>query len=499
MSSPIILPAPSTLEPIDRRIRPSSLEPLEFCPGRAAAEAAVVDRLPPPPASPHAARGTLLHAAKAAVLDGTPLPPVAAADLPQLQSSLAFAGRLIQAYPDAAVAAETPVHMAHLGIPRGGTIDLRLDQPRTGTVVVADDKYGYQDVGPVSQHRQMQSYTVASMDQLGRREGHMFIHQTQRDGSVGLITADTKPVIEAEIRGITERARAPQAPLRPNLTSCQYCEAIAHCPAADRILRQVVNPTAAGDSSVTADRWLIAQKVIEARTDEARQRLQQGQAITGFKLGKPTERATIDAEQAPQIHRAFANDQHGPAFWAKVKVNGNALLQGDLPPQVLELLAPAWERSPGATVFERDPRAGERRRDLGVTPTGALPQLPNSPDDRGAWLALAKQADKALEAQRSEHKAAAIAQPQAALPQHWQLREGSERVGVRADAAAQVLPAAFALIEGTPHERTWWSAISLPVAVRDAATTSAEREAVAAATRTTTTQSLLADRPKGKE
>lgn len=243
-------------------VRPSSLGPIELCPGRPTMEARALSLVPALARITHAVaeQGTLAHAVKAQTLAliyhqsagrmdmGTAMAKMAGA-LARLEPWAADACRRCVVYVVALVdqlegeGYRVQVHVEmHLpgtgvGIKRGGTADVVLlcwKGAELRRVVVEDTKTGFLDQGEAADHVQLSVYAVMAWDKYLPAEP-VDIHLAQgrrREFSAARFDPPTIVGVRGRIKAAVAGAFAPRPELRPSIDACRYCKALTHCRAA---------------------------------------------------------------------------------------------------------------------------------------------------------------------------------------------------------------------------------------------------------------------------
>lgn len=300
----------------EKRIRPSKLEALSGCPGMALMEAAVIELYGEPEESEEATLGTNLHeyarrsveAWKSGVEWGKAIADAcnqAAADgvdgwsVTCLQRALEYVRDLIAKHdiqPEN-VLTEHRLDMAAVGLPRGGTSDLILIVPFK-LVIVVDYKMGFVDQGDADEHDQTSAYACAAALEFQCKRVLVYINQPraerERRFQGAVYDAEALRNAAAWIAAVLRRARGDNPAITPCYTSCVYCAALRHCPAAERFIVDTLEAIALIGNPLDANGWgeaVAAAKLAEKRGEQvkvdAKRQLQQGQAVTGFKLGTP--------------------------------------------------------------------------------------------------------------------------------------------------------------------------------------------------------------------
>jgi hypothetical protein len=252
---------------IEEFVRPSSMSPIEDCPGRPRMEARALAMVP---ALAHISRavaeqGNLAHAVKAQVLaliyhqtGGWTDPAAALAKmagaLSQMQPWAADACRRCVAYVVALVdqmvaaglrvAVEVEMHLSGrgVGIKRGGTADtilLGFRDNRLACVIIEDTKTGFLDQGDAADHLQLATYAVMGWDKYQPPEP-VVIHLAQgrlRDFSAASFDQDAIASVRERIRAAVARALSEKPQLNPCINACRYCKALLFCaPLRERLM-----------------------------------------------------------------------------------------------------------------------------------------------------------------------------------------------------------------------------------------------------------------------
>lgn len=242
-------------------LRPSSLEAIEACPGRALMEDRATRLVPglEDLTSEAARQGTLGHEVLAAICkeafigDWSGAEAVIAGIEPRmvhlahwcrdavracLTYLLGVLRRLTADHGRVQVLAETWLDGTHLGIPRGGTADLiLLITDRDGRLIevhIIDWKTGFLSQGEAADHVQLGTYASMAAARWPRAQ-RFVVHLAmgrRREFSSALYQSAELAAISHRIRAAVAAATSPTPTLRPSLTGCRYCRALPLCQAA---------------------------------------------------------------------------------------------------------------------------------------------------------------------------------------------------------------------------------------------------------------------------
>jgi hypothetical protein len=312
---------------IDRApfIRPSSLGPIELCPGRplmearAVAEAPAIEHMDRPAAQ----QGTMGHAVVAQTLaltyhqpGGWTVPDDALAQMAHgmqrlepwtrdaVRRCVAYAVALVdeasQGEYDIAVQIEMHLSGQGIDIARGGTADLVLvcRDPVTGRirwVIVADWKLGWLDQGHAADHLQLGAYATMAADKYRPDLGttvHLAQGRRQEFSSAHYQPADIDAV-RRRIRAAVAGAWAEAPELRPSIDACRYCKALTLCRPAREHIMTAIERAALFGAATPEDRVALAEAAAMARrfADDARDLAKQWQAENQSEHAKRTRGA----------------------------------------------------------------------------------------------------------------------------------------------------------------------------------------------------------------
>ena len=203
-------------------------------------------------------------------------------------------------FPNYTVHIEAPLTMGHqVGLAREtwrGTADYMMVSPDGHHVVVADVKTGLMPVPANS--TQLLSYTVGALDLAPDLEHSTSVviqpRSTNRVDIAEFTRADLQQFI-AKMSILVPLALSPSAPFQAG-GHCLYCHAIANCPVgSDYIFKQFAGAATVDWKADTLSNERLAaalsaapllEKFVEAAKAEATQRLEAGQEIPGFVLGR---------------------------------------------------------------------------------------------------------------------------------------------------------------------------------------------------------------------
>ncbi len=135
-----------------------------------------------------------------------------------------------------------------------------------------------------------------------------------------------------EVYSIIAAAEDPNAVRQAGVTQCKYCPARTRCPEAGAEIKalavtledSMVTQLTVAQLEVALDRCDQAESVIEAIREEAKARLQFGEAIAGWRLKPGVERETI-RDATTVMSRFLAEDGTEAAFLTTVSVGKGAL------------------------------------------------------------------------------------------------------------------------------------------------------------------------------
>lgn len=268
-------------------------------------------------------------------------------------------------FPAYRVSVETPLEMGHrVGLARDawcGTADYLLVSPDGDHAIVADLKTGLTPVEATS--RQLRAYLVGALDcapELTRATAVIIQPRTPDRVLVHDYTRSEIDQFVSEMATLVPLALSPAAPFKAG-PHCHNCHAIGACPAgADYVVAQFAGAAAVEwrADALSNDRLAailaaapLLEKMVEAVKAEATSRLEAGQAIPGFVLGRRvTQRRWADPAQ----------------FLAEVERLG-------LPADVF---APRKPLSPAAALRAVDAEHMSALEALVVKPAGAVTVLP---------------------------------------------------------------------------------------------------------------------------
>ena len=270
---------------------------------------------------------------------------------------------------------EVTLRMGHrVGLPEQswmGTADYLWVSPDGAHAVLADLKTGVMPVSAGSP--QLMSYLVGALDLApGLQRATAVIIQPRAPRRI-----DTLEVTRAEIDGFIERmadlvpiALGPGAPFQPG-AHCAQCHALPSCPAgSDHTLDQFAGAAAVDwkPEAFTNERLAavlaagpLLEKFVEGARAEATTRLQAGQQLPGFVLGRRrTQRKWRDAQEFLEAAQELG-----------------------LP---MDAIAPRKPVTPAAALRIASAEQAETINALVVKPQGAPAVMPAALDETGAGL-----------------------------------------------------------------------------------------------------------------
>lgn len=245
-------------------LRPSSIEAIEWCPGRAAMEARVTAAVPAlrDMCTEAARQGTLGHEVLASTIreaftgDWSHAPQVIAlvegrmsgleywckdAIRACLTYSLGLINRLAASYR-LEILVERSLDGLCIAMPKGGTADLIIlccnNVGRCLRVVVLDHKLGFLTQGEAADHLQLGAYAAMAGARWNPPDGvevHLSMGR-RREFSSALYQSAELAAITHRIRAAVTAATSPTPTLRPSLKGCRYCRALPLCKAAREYL-----------------------------------------------------------------------------------------------------------------------------------------------------------------------------------------------------------------------------------------------------------------------
>lgn len=255
---------------IDRApfVRPSSLDALENCPGRALMEARAIAQCPSidhvrRPAADQGTRGHAVIAQTLALIyhgpDGWGHPADALAIMAPAMEALepwtrdavrrcvayavALVDQAIQGELDISVQVEMHLSGKGIDIGRGGTADLILvcrvpGYSEVAWVIVADWKLGYLEQEHAADHLQLAAYAVMAWDKYQPKRVTVHLGQGRRQEFTSA-NYDAQAIQGARdrIKSAVHEANADSPELRPCIDACRYCKSILFCkPLRERIM-----------------------------------------------------------------------------------------------------------------------------------------------------------------------------------------------------------------------------------------------------------------------
>lgn len=275
----------------------SSIEALALCPGRWK----MTRDLPETDPGDDANRGTEIHAILAGEIDGS------AAKFPDsMETALALrktAESLIAEWgngDDRIVEHRVWLREGIRPIISGKPDLVVLDDMRA---LVIDFKTGWGDVEVSAANLQLRTLAVLVDSEYGGfSEITVAIVQTGHRPEPCVYSAGDIAHAETELRAILAAAKAPDAPLVPGETQCQYCRARATCPAATRELAEVaaIEPAtqwpalSPGEKARLVESAKLAKKIAEEIEKRAKADLEADlEAVPGWTLKPGATRHTI--------------------------------------------------------------------------------------------------------------------------------------------------------------------------------------------------------------
>ncbi len=265
------------------------------------------------------ATGTRLHdlVAYAYVLGDAQAAKANLGELPDwseelVDDALQALNHLRKQYPDYTVRIEAPLMMGHrVGLAPDtwrGTADYLMVSPDGRHAVVADLKTGLMPVAATSP--QLLAYTVGALDlapDLERSTSVVIQPRASHRVDIVELRRDDLQQFITKMSTLVPLALSPSAPFQAG-EQCMRCHAIANCPVgSDYIFEQFAGAATVDWKADTLSNERLAavlsaapllDKLVEAAKAEATQRLEAGQEIPGFVLGRRvTQRRWSDANQ----------------------------------------------------------------------------------------------------------------------------------------------------------------------------------------------------------
>ena len=244
-----------------------------------------------------------------------------------------------------------------------GTADVVIPVPGERTLVVADAKFGYDEV-EVEANPQISLYAIGLAEEYGWRHDHyrLAILQPRSAEPVKVEEVPRAALMDRarRYRAAVDRALAADAPLVPSDEACRWCPAAGRCPARqERALalarQELAEPETLSEDALVylldnADRVRSALAAAEAY---AARLLRYGKAVAGWKLvaGKTQRRWRDEAEAAEALKLLGVNPYAEPKLLTPAAAA--RLLKGKT--EELDFLA---VRPPGEPTLarEKDPR-----------------------------------------------------------------------------------------------------------------------------------------------
>jgi hypothetical protein len=240
---------------------------------------------------------------------------------------------------------EHDIPMQALGMDRSGSADILLLIPHE-LLIGADYKFGYVDQGDPVDHDQTASYAAAGAELFNVRKVIFHIIQPRADKEHRFPAG---AMYDAQaLRDSAEWARSVVAAARvgnPKLTAgheqCLHCRAIT-CKAKRNWIMDLFEalefigfPTDADEAGELVGAYKVAEKTWKEIKEEAKQRMKNGQLITGFKLGASSETRGISDDHAALEKLLFS----GADPLELVKDGSLKLTLGKLSPAAQEVIA----------------------------------------------------------------------------------------------------------------------------------------------------------------
>lgn len=223
-----------------------------------------------------------------------------------------------------------------VGIERGGTADVVLVIPFK-RLLVLDFKFGFLAQDHSEVHGQLGVYAAMAAATFRAEEVVIFLVQPRMIDEVERVTSAT---FDAAVlrnrsewsRAVAVRAADPEAELTPTWRACQHCKALPFCPAALEVIMKARDAIEKGIMPTTADAWgiLIRAAKIAGRFQEkaeklAKEHIARGGSATGFEIGPGTvERVLPDPLAVFDALRA-KDESLTSAFWKAAKVSRASL------------------------------------------------------------------------------------------------------------------------------------------------------------------------------
>lgn len=195
------------------------------------------------------------------------------------------------------VLTEHSLAMDAMGFSQNGTADVVLVIPNV-LVIVIDNKFGYVDQGDAEDHDQLSIYAAAAADQFTAPDVIVALVQPRAEKANRItqakFDADSLRANRAWTRSVINLARRPNPPLTAGYEQCKFCRALPRCPEARKYimdakeaLETIGAPLDADGFGQLADAAKLADKFAETGKDMAKDRLQEGLPVTGWRLGTP--------------------------------------------------------------------------------------------------------------------------------------------------------------------------------------------------------------------
>jgi len=188
-----------------------------------------------------------------------------------------------------------------------GQID-RIDHYGDDTALVVDWKTGRVGTGnTAAENLQLRAYAVVVKKNLPSLKRILVAIVQPMAAKFTIAEYNENDLIQADeqIQSIVNAALVPNAPRTPSPDACRYCRAKAICPEAGGVATQLAEVKADIVTTLTNDRIAdflekaaVVESFIESLRAEAKQRLQDGQEIAGYKLQAGRTSRSIDDQEA---------------------------------------------------------------------------------------------------------------------------------------------------------------------------------------------------------
>lgn len=277
----------------------SSMERYQLCPGSYAAEQGQ-----PEQTSEDAESGNRIHA----VLAGeTVAPPLTDDEQRTMEACWSQAKALL----DAIVPHRDEMHLERRywwGEQWSGKPDVVAIDTLQGHALVLDYKTGRGEVASAEGNMQLRALAVlVALEHPVEKVTAAIVQPLAGSASVCVYEADDLRKARIEVLAILTAIHQPDAPRRPSAKACKYCKAKVVCPEAREAsvappLANIPEGTTASAIAATLTgetlaeflrRAEFAEKVIDACRDEAKRRLEEGEAVPGWTLKPGSVRESI--------------------------------------------------------------------------------------------------------------------------------------------------------------------------------------------------------------